>query len=259
MTASNGNGWLMTMRPKPGASVRLLCVPYAGGGPQMFNQWPDLLPDVEVVAVNLPGRGRRLIEPPFTSLVPLARAFARSLAPSCSKPFAFFGHSMGALIAYETARQLTLDYGIQPVHLFVSGAAAPHIAEPNPLHGLRDDEFFEEIRKLGGMPDEVLESEELIQLVLPTLRADFTLAETYKCLYDDPIACPISAFAGESDPLASFTDVEQWERHSLAKTTVRIYPGGHFFLNSFLPEITNRIAEQLNVHRWGKAHLPTGR
>lgn len=215
----------------------------------MFFDWPDLLPEFEIVAVNLPGRGRRMAEPSFTSLSSLARALARTIGSSALKPFAFFGHSMGSFVAYETARQLRHEYGIQPLQLFVSGAIAPHLPDPHPLHHLSDKEFFEGIRDLGGMPDEVLESEELIELLLPILRADFVAAETYNCPVGDPLPCPIAVFAGDSDPIAPLTGVSQWNLHSTLSVTINTYPGGHFFLNSNLTEITQRIGADLTATR----------
>jgi medium-chain acyl-[acyl-carrier-protein] hydrolase len=247
MTPVPANPWLTILRPNRSAKIRLICIPYAGGGPQMFRNWPALLPVAEVVAVNLPGRGRRIGEPPFTSLVPLARALSRALGSLCGSPFAFFGHSMGALIAYETARQLRRDYGIRPVHLFVSGAFAPHLPDPNPLHGLSDKEFLEEVRKLGGMPEEVLASTELMELLLPTLRADFTVAETYTCGLEEPLSCPITAFGGTDDPLATPAEVSCWPLHTDGRSQIHMYRGGHFFLESALPQIVDVLALELQA------------
>lgn len=246
MTPRFANEWLLLPRPSAKPRVRLFCIPYAGGGPQIFFRWAELLPrDIEVAAVNLPGRGRRLAESPFTSLVPLAAALARSIASLGDLPFAFFGHSMGARIAFETSRQMDQDYRLRPRHLFVSGALAPHIPYPHLLHEMPDDRFLEEVGKLGGVPAEVFENADLMELILPTLRADFRVAETYSLSPDSPLTCPITAFGGDTDSLAQSNDIAEWKRHTTHKFDMRMYQGGHFFLDSALPDMLDVIVREL--------------
>lgn len=247
MTTRSRNEWLTCPKPNPDARVRLFCIPYAGGGPHIFYDWADGLPaSIEVCAVGPPGRGRRIAESPFTSVVPLARALTRSMMSSLDLPFAFFGHSMGALIAYETSRQLGRSIGAFPEHLFVSGCFAPHLPDPHPLHKLPDREFIEEARKLGGMPQQVIENLELMELMLPTLRADFTLAETYQCNASSPLPCPITAFAGDADSLASGADVMAWQSHTTGGFEMHTFPGDHFFLQTSQQDMLGMIARALS-------------
>ncbi len=173
--------WLRSPKPNPQASLRLFCFPYVGGGALIFRTWPNSLPaTAEVCPVELPGRGTRLKETPFTRLLPLVQALAQALLPHLDKPFAFFGHSMGALISFELTRQLRRLYGLVPLHLFVSAHRAPQLPDPDPpIHTLPEAEFMEELRCLNGTPKEVLEQPELMELMLPILRADFALCETY--------------------------------------------------------------------------------
>src|SRR5437763_15337105 len=168
--------WLVSRKPNPRARVRLFCFPYAGGGDSVFRAWQKGLSEaIEVCPVQLPGRGARISEPPFTELSPLVRAAAQALAPHLDKPFAFFGHSMGALICFELARHLRKDGGPQPVHLFVSGRCGPQTPREPFAGDLPDSEFQEMLRRYNGTPEEVLENRELMELLLPAVRADFAL------------------------------------------------------------------------------------
>ena len=165
MTASVSDPWIACRKPRPQARLRLFCFPYAGGGASIFRTWPDGLPaDVEVCPVQLPGRGTRLMERPFTQLSPLVEALAQALLPLLDKPFAFFGHSLGALVSFELARHLRRQYGVHPVRLFVSACRAPQIPHRDrPIHTLPEAEFLAELRRLNGTPAEVLEHEELMR------------------------------------------------------------------------------------------------
>lgn len=227
------NLWFSNLRPNPGAATRLFCVPYAGGGSQVFQQWPDLLPlSFEVWVVNLPGRGKRLLEPTFSELSRLITALTKALFPLLDRPFAIFGHSMGALIGYETARALRSVNGPMPTHLLVSGCFAPHLPDPHPIYHLPQEEFVRELRRLNGMPKEVLESEELMELVLPALRADFTATETYSYREEPPLPCSISAFGGWRDPLTTRESLQAWRIHTARYFSMRMFPGDHFFIHS---------------------------
>jgi len=249
-TFTNGtapNPWFSNLRPKPDARMRLFCIPYGGGTATVFQQWPNFLPaDVEVWAVNLPGRGRRLMEPAFVSLVPLAEALAQAMPTLSDKPFAFFGHSMGGLIEFETARQLRKAGGRLPERLFVSGCFAPHIPDPHPIHHLPEEEFIREVRRLGGMPAEVLQNQELLELVLPSLRADFTVTETYLASQDEPpLPSSISVFGGWRDPLTTRESLDAWRSHTAGQFSLRMLPGDHFFLISQQHLLLDMISQDL--------------
>jgi len=174
--------WLARWGEKPEATVRFFCFPYAGGSTNTYRTWQGLLPEsIDVAPVQLPGRGERLSEPPFDRLTEMVEALARELMPYFDKSFAFFGHSMGALISFELTRWLRRHNKTMPSHLFVSGRRAPQVPEPvAPTGNLLEQEFIERVRQLNGTPKEVLDHPELMQLVIPLLRADFAVCETYK-------------------------------------------------------------------------------
>lgn len=240
------NRWVTRFRPLQNPRIRLFCIPYAGGGPQIFQKWVDYLPaDVEICSLVLPGRGKRLMDPAFHELMPLVHEASDAILPLVDVPYAFFGHSMGALIGFELARALR-KRGCKPAtHLFVSGCFAAHIPDPNPMHHLPEKEFVEQVRSLNGVPQEVLENEELMELILPSLRADFTATETYVHGEEPPLTCPITAFAGSRDPLATKEFVEEWKKHTTGRFTTRVLPGDHFFLHSQQQLLLSMVAAEL--------------
>jgi medium-chain acyl-[acyl-carrier-protein] hydrolase len=207
----------------------------------MFYRWPDQLPDtVEVCCANLPGRGKRIFDPPFESMAALQSALVPQV-PVADKPFAFFGHSLGAQVAFELAMRVRERYGTEPNHLFVSGCFAPHTPHPHPIHHLEDPEFLRELRLLGGVPQDVADDSELMELMMPMLRADFTVAETYHRGTDFPLTCPITAFAGDNDPIASADAVASWKEHTTGSFNVKVYPGDHFFIHKFESDLLRVI------------------
>ncbi len=188
-TTPVSSAWVRFPKPNPQARLRLFCFPYAGGGAVSFRTWPLGLPDdVEICSVELPGRGTRLSERPFTRLSPLLQTMAPALLSLLDKPFAFFGHSMGGLVSFELTRLLRREYDLSPVHLFVSGRRAPQVQDLEPpLHTLPDPAFLEELRRLNGTPQAVLENVELRQVVLPILQADFAVIDTYEYTSEAPL------------------------------------------------------------------------
>ncbi len=245
--ASVLDSWITCRTPNPQARLRLFCFPYAGGGVSIFRAWSAGLPaDVEVCAVQLPGRGTRLMEPPFTQLSPIIQALAGALFPLLDKPFAFFGHSLGALVSFELARQLRRQYTVQPVHLFVSADRAPQIPNRDPpVHSLPEGEFLVELLRLKGTPREVLEEKELMQIMLPVLRADFAVYETYVYSTEPPLNCPISVFGGLQDHRVTRGDLEAWRDQTSVSFSLRMLPGDHFFLNTTQPVLLRALSEEL--------------
>jgi medium-chain acyl-[acyl-carrier-protein] hydrolase len=246
-TATASDSWITRRKPSPQARLRLFCFPYAGGGVSIFRAWSDGLPaDVEVCPVQLPGRGTRLMEPPFTRLSPLIEALTQALFPLLDKPFAFFGHSLGALVSFELARQLRRQYAVQPVCLFISADRAPQIPNRDPsIHSLPEEEFLVELRRLNGTPREVLEDEELRQIMLPLLRADFAIYETYRYSTEPPLNCPISAFGGWQDHRVNRGDLEAWRDQTSGSFSLRMFPGDHFFLNTTQPALLRVLSQEL--------------
>jgi medium-chain acyl-[acyl-carrier-protein] hydrolase len=242
--------WLLPARPDPNAALRLFCFPYAGGSARIFRSWPQRLPpSVEVCAVQLPGRGSRLREPPFTDLDTLLRALAEALLPYLDQPFAFFGHSMGALIGFELARRLRERELPGPIRLFVSGHRAPQLDRHDPpSYDLPEPEFLEELRRINGTPGEVLEHPELIQLLLPLLRADFKVVQAYLYKPRPPLDSPITAFGGLQDEDVSREQMAAWREQTTAEFSLHMLPGDHFFIHTseaLLLEVLSRRLDQL--------------
>ena len=240
--------------PRAGTpALRLFCFPYAGGGAQVFRAWPGELPPwVEVCAVQPPGRGARMSEPPYKRMTELVPALADALAPALDVPFSFFGHGLGALVAFETARRLREERGVEPALLAVSAQRAPQLprTEP-PAYDLPDDEFVELLRRLRGTPDEVLAHPELLNLMLPILRADFELAETYAYAPAAPLACPVVAFGGLADHRVRREELEAWREQTGARFMLRMFTGvgDHFFINEHRALLLRSLAQEL----WGIA------
>lgn len=247
-TAVAPDPWLACRKPKPHARLRLFCFPYAGGNAAIFRAWPEGLPaDVEVCPVQLPGRGTRLLEPPFTQLLPLIEALGHALFPLLDKPFALFGHSLGALVSFELARHLRRQYGLHPVRLCVSAARAPQIPHRDlPMHSLPEEEFVARLRRLNGTPSEVFAHAELMEIILPLLRADFAVYETYVYSIEPPFECPISTFGGLQDRTVSHGDLEAWRDQTTSSFSSRMFPGGHFFLNTTQPLLLQRLSQELH-------------
>lgn len=228
------NPWLSCPKPNPSATIRLFCFPYSGAAASIYYPWADLLPpSIEVCPVQLPGHGTRLREPLATRLSPQVEALAAGLAPAFDRPFAFFGHSMGALLSFELARYLRRLGRPAPLHLFVSGHGAPHLPDRNPpLHALPDDQFVARLRELNGTPEEVLRHQELLQLLIPVLRADFAVCETYVYQPEPPLDCPISAYGGLGDGYVNREELAAWQAQTTGRFSVRMFPGDHFYLNN---------------------------
>jgi medium-chain acyl-[acyl-carrier-protein] hydrolase len=239
--------WVVHYKPNPCAQLRLFCFPFAGGGASVFRAWPaEAIPQIEILPMQLPGRENRLLDAPLTRVSAVVETLAPILLPYLDLPFALFGHSLGGLISFELARLLRCDYGKVPVHLFVAGCAAPQLSDPQPpIYKLPDPEFVDELRRLKGTPEGVLQQPELMQMLLPCLRADFEMGSTYRYAADEPLACPISVFGGLADPEISRADLEAWREHTRAKFVVRMLPGEHFFLLDTRAQLLQMIALDL--------------
>ncbi len=226
--------WFPLQRPGADARLRLIALPFAGGAASAYRTWQDELPAwVEVCPVQLPGRETRFREPPFTRLAPLVGSLAEALTAYPDRPFALFGHSFGALIAFELARELRRQGLPRPQRLIVSGRGAPHLPPRHaPFHLLPDRQLLDELRRLNGTPAAVLDHDELVRLILPTLRADFTAHETYSHTDEPPLDVPILALGGVQDRLAPFADLDAWRQHTAAGFELRMLPGDHFFIQS---------------------------
>ncbi|WP_323145073.1 thioesterase II family protein [Massilia phyllosphaerae] len=213
--------------------LRLFCFSYAGGNGNAYLPWQaELGRDIEVCALQLPGRGARTGEVPFSSMESLVRALLPVVAALDEVPFAFFGHSLGAMVAFELTRRLQRLGLAQPAHLIVSGCAAPrHRKPPRQLHLLPTDDLIETLREYNGTPHEILAHRELMDLLLPTIRADFALVETYR--YDEGplLTLPLTVLAGRADDAAEPALRAQWQRETLGPCRIEWFEGDHFFIN----------------------------
>ena len=236
-------------RPRRAAAarVRLVCFPFAGGGATAYHDLARVLPEeLEPLSVVLPGRERRLGEEPFRRMAPLVEALGAGIAADLVPPFAFLGHSLGALVAFEVALRLEREGRPGPVRLFAAGCRAPHLPDPDPpVHGLSDAEFRAELVRLGGTPPEILAHEELMQLFLPALRADFELNETYRADPLVPLGCPLTVIGGERDPKASRAELEAWGGATRSDARFLWLPEGHFFLSSSREALRDAIVRDL--------------
>ena len=244
------NLWIPYRKPSSHSRLRLFCFPYAGGSASVFRDWFNFFPpEIDICAIQYPGRERRMNEPQFTSLPPLVDMLAEALLPELDIPFAFLGHSLGALISFELAR-LFQKKGITPIHLFVSSYRAPTIQDKeDKSHLLPDNEFVEKLYKHNGTPASVLENRELMNLLLPTIRADFAISETYVYSPSVLLNCPISAYGGIADPDVKYDDLKSWEEQTINSFNVRMFPGDHFYIRNKPEGIINSILKELLTNR----------
>ncbi len=239
--------WIIRTPAKVWPNLRLFCFPYAGGGASIYRTWASKLPaDIEVCAVQLPGRESRFREAAFTQLEPLVQKLAQELQPSLSLPFAFFGYSLGALISFELTRHLRHNQMAGPSHLFVAAHRAPQLPPRNkPIHALPDEKFTQALYELGGTPEAILQHEEIMQMMSPMLRADFQVYETYDYKNCGPLTCPITAFGGELDPTVSEPELAAWHEQTSKTFKLNMLPGDHFFLHSKQDLLLQIVAQNL--------------
>jgi surfactin synthase thioesterase subunit len=239
---------VVRFRHRPQARLRLFCVPYAGGGGSTYAAWPAGLPDdVEVCAIQLPGREGRYREPLFTDVRALTGPLCEGIAPLLDRPFALFGHSLGAAIAYEAALALVRGGGPAPAALFVSGHRAPHLPPHcRPIHHLPEGEFIDELRHLNGTPAEVFAGAELLALVLPQLRADFRMAETWEpSSTGGELACPVVALGSTEDERVSRATLEPWRAVTSGAFDVAMFAGDHFYVKTHRARLLEVLTAQL--------------
>lgn len=241
---SDEDAWLISRGRRPSAVARLYCFPYAGGSSGEFLRWDDDLPDVEVLGVVPPGRGERLGEPPFTRIRDLVGTLVADV--EFRPPFALFGHSLGAVVAFETARALQAAGRPQPVCLFVSGHRPPHLPlVDEPVHDLPWARFRAEVeRRYPKPPPELAEDDELYAEVLETLRCDLALFETYRHVPGRPLDCPIVVVSGVDDHWTQ-ADLQPWGQHTTAGSQVHMVQGDHFYLPRHRDQVIRIVADAL--------------
>jgi len=247
MIDSSVGRWVVRNAGAARPCLRLFCVPWAGVGASVYRLWCAALPaGTEVCSIQLPGRESRLREKPFDRIDDIVAALRDELTPLLDVPFAFFGHSMGAVVASELCGALAREGGPQPLHLFVSGRRAPHVVDPDPpLSGLSDDDFAHEINKrFGGIPAEIMADREILALLLPCLRADIAALESYRPAMGR-IACPLTVYGGTLDSRAPRIHLEAWQEMAGSDFRLRLFEGTHFYITPRRAELLADIVATL--------------
>jgi surfactin synthase thioesterase subunit len=237
--------WFVIPRPRPAAARRLVVFPSAGSGANAYRSWAEAVPNaLELVVAQLPGRETRFREPLVRDLPSLIEAALPALASACDRPFALFGHSFGALIAFELARRLPDRARGFLRHLAVAGRCAPRAVPGKILHRLSDDDLRQELAGLGGTPAAVLADHALMAVLIPVIRADLFMTETYAFSPGRVLACPIAAFGGRTDPFTDEATLGRWQEETTGPFTLRMFDGGHFFVQedpSFLSTLLSVV------------------
>ncbi|OZV81796.1 hypothetical protein CA850_11690 [Micromonospora echinospora] len=222
--------WWQIPVARPDAPVRLICLPHAGGGPAGYAHWAGRITGMEVTLVRPPGREARYAEPPYRRIGPLVTDLATALRPLLDDRYVLYGHSLGALVGYELLQHLRAAGARLPDRLVVSGAEAPDVGRRagHLLHRLPDDALIDRAAELGGTPPALLANRDLLRLLLPTLRADLEVAETYRWTARPTLPVPIHAFHGRRDPLVTREAAARWQAHTDSTFDLTTLPGGHF-------------------------------
>ncbi|WBB80366.1 alpha/beta fold hydrolase [Micromonospora sp. WMMD882] len=240
--------WFRRFQPTDPTTRRLVCFPHAGGSASWFRPVAQALaPEVDVVAVQYPGRQDRRAEPCVDDIGVLADRLRAALTGWGPRPLTLFGHSMGAVVAYEVARRLRRDHPDQPLHLFASGRRAPHRTRTESVHARDDAGIAAEVRRLGGTEAALLGDPEVLQMIMPALRGDYRAIETYRWRPDGPPPCPVTVLTGDRDPHTTLDEARDWARHSREPFDLHVLPGGHFFLAEQAPAVLDVLRAHLSA------------
>jgi surfactin synthase thioesterase subunit len=240
------DAWLRRFRPAPEAAVQLVCFPHAGGAASFFLPVAAALaPRIDVMAVQYPGRQDRRHEPFVQDIGTLADHIHAALLPYTDRPLAFFGHSMGAVTAFEVAMRLERDHGTGPVRLFVSGRRAPSVRRDEAVHLRTDEGIIAELRTLSGTNAQLLEDDEIVQMILPAIRADYRAIEMYRGKDGDSVRCPVTVLVGDDDAHVTPDEARQWGTHTTGELDFHEFPGGHFYLTQHQAKVAGLLSDQL--------------
>jgi surfactin synthase thioesterase subunit len=235
---------LVRRAPNANARLRLFCIPYAGTGASIFARWPAMCSSaLEIAAIQLPGREDRAFEQPFTRMGLMVKTIAQAMRPYLGMPFALFGHSSGALIAFELARELRTAFESLPSRLFLSSHPAAHLVVDREDFGeLSETDLIEALRRFGGTSDQVLANAEMLRMIMPAVRADFAVCARYTYRPSEPLSCPITAFVGKDDERVRGADLMAWRRETSGAFDLQVFAGGHFFINEQPRPVLQAIA-----------------
>ncbi|MDJ0287732.1 MULTISPECIES: thioesterase II family protein [Bacillus] len=224
--------------------IRLFCFPYAGGGSSLYKKWESS--EVEIVSVQLPGRENRFKECAFSDLETLLECLIEEISPFLDKSFAFFGHSMGALVSFELARKLRKNKMMLPSYLFLSAFSAPSIYKGKGIHNLDDEALINEIINLNGTPKEIAANTDLMRLFLPLLRSDFSIIDNYKYVSEPKLSVPMMIFGGLEDSIPR-SDLIQWQVETNESFNLTFLPGDHFYIHDEKDNIIDIIDKELSM------------
>jgi surfactin synthase thioesterase subunit len=247
-SAAEGDAWIRCFHPAPDRSVRLVCFPHAGGSASFyFPVSAALHPEVEVLAVQYPGRQDRRTEEPIDDIPRLADRVFAALQPRLGDRPAFFGHSMGAIVAFEVARRMAREDGSAPARLVLSGRRAPSRRRDERMH-LRDENgIIAELKSLSGTASGLLDDEEMRRMILPAIRSDYRAIETYAYTPGPPLSCPITVFTGDQDPQVTLDEARAWHEHTTGGFDLDVFGGGHFYLTARPAEVIARLSAVLRA------------
>lgn len=249
-TTVHGAQWCRTFVPRPHADVRLICFPHAGGSASVFRGWAERLPDsVEVVAVQYPGRQDRIHEEPISDMGQLTERLVEALAPQFDRPVAFFGHSLGATVAFEVARELHPRFPTPLRRLVASARLPPGKVGPSGYDFTRDDHLRRYLRSLGGRGGMALHNGELWQVVVPPLRSDLLMSQRYAFRQGAPLTCPITVIVADGDTSCNADDVRGWARYSLGAFDEHVIPGDHYYVEDPPDELFGVLTDVLDAGR----------
>jgi medium-chain acyl-[acyl-carrier-protein] hydrolase len=244
MRTTDMNDWLSCRELRPQPRLRLFCFPFAGGSASAYRGWSAGLPkDVEVCPIQLPGREARFAEPAFRNIADLVPVLADVLSPLIDLPFAFYGHSMGSLVAFELAHELRGRGMAQPLALYPAAHEAPKYPHITAISQLPDDELIAYVGKVSNTP-EVLDNPQLLQLILPTLRSDLSVCDFYVFRPRAKLECAITAFGGREDRIPRAA-LEAWGEETEGTSDVEMLPGGHLFLSASRAQLLDILAQRL--------------
>ncbi|MGW7004369.1 thioesterase II family protein [Streptomyces sp. NPDC054933] len=245
-THTASNPWIRRFHPNPDAGARLVCFPHAGGSASFYFPVSQALADrVDVLCLQYPGRQDRRREACIDDMGRLADEVAEVLRPWLDRPVAFFGHSMGALLAFEVALRAEKKLGTSPIRLFASGRRAPSTLRNETVHQRDDEGILAELKLMSGTDARILGEDEILRVILPAIRSDYKAVETYQAEPGAVVTCPVDVLVGDDDPKTTIEEARAWQEHTTADFDLRVFSGGHFFLAHHQDEIVTLMADRI--------------